>query len=41
MLYWEDFPAGDTVEMGSHTFTEAEITFVCIDEKGEPIPIKG
>jgi acyl dehydratase len=25
MLYWEDFPAGDTVEMGSHTFTEAEI----------------
>lgn len=25
MLYWEDFPVGDTMEMGSHTFTEAEI----------------
>ena len=25
MLYWEDFPAGETVDMGSHTFTEAEI----------------
>ena len=25
MLYWEDFPVGDTTEMGSHTFTEAEI----------------
>jgi acyl dehydratase len=25
MLYWEDFPAGETVEMGTHTFTEAEI----------------
>jgi acyl dehydratase len=24
-LYWEDFPPGDVVEMGSHTFTEAEI----------------
>lgn len=25
MLYWEDFPAGETVDMGSYTFTEAEI----------------
>ena len=25
MLYWEDFPVGDTMEMGSHTFTEEEI----------------
>jgi acyl dehydratase len=25
LLYWEDFPAGETLEMGSHTFTEAEI----------------
>jgi acyl dehydratase len=25
MLYWEDFPAGEIVNMGSHTFTEAEI----------------
>ena len=25
LLYWEDFPVGDTMEMGSHTFTEAEI----------------
>ena len=25
LLYWEDFPAGDTKEMGSHTFTEEEI----------------
>jgi acyl dehydratase len=25
MLYWEDFPAGETVEMGSHVFTEEEI----------------
>jgi acyl dehydratase len=25
LLYWEDFPLGDTLEMGSHTFTEAEI----------------
>ena len=24
-LYWEDFPVGDTTEMGSHTFTEADI----------------
>jgi 3-oxoadipate enol-lactonase len=24
LLYWEDFPVGETVEMGSHTFTEAE-----------------
>jgi len=24
-LYWEDFPVGDTMEMGSHTFTEPEI----------------
>ncbi|MGD9953634.1 MAG: MaoC family dehydratase [Burkholderiales bacterium] len=24
-LYWEDFKVGQTVEMGSHTFTEAEI----------------
>jgi len=24
-LYWEDFKIGETVEMGSHTFTEAEI----------------
>ncbi|MBM3352744.1 MAG: MaoC family dehydratase [Betaproteobacteria bacterium] len=24
-LYWEDFIPGDTMEMGSHTFTEAEI----------------
>jgi acyl dehydratase len=24
-LYWEDFPVGDTVEMGSHRFTEEEI----------------
>ena len=24
-LYWEDFPPGDVMEMGSHTFTEAEI----------------
>ena len=25
MLYWEDFPVGDIMEMGSHTFTEDEI----------------
>ena len=25
LLYWEDFPAGDTAEVGSHTFTEEEI----------------
>ena len=25
LLYWEDFPAGDTMEVGSHTFTEHEI----------------
>jgi acyl dehydratase len=25
LLYWEDFPAGETVEMGTHTFTEGEI----------------
>jgi acyl dehydratase len=25
LLYWEDFPAGDTMEVGSHTFTEQEI----------------
>ena len=25
LLYWEDFPAGDTLEIGGHTFTEAEI----------------
>lgn len=25
LLYWEDFPPGDTMEMGSHTFTESEI----------------
>ena len=25
LLYWEDFPEGDVVEMGSHTFTEEEI----------------
>ena len=25
LLYWEDFPAGDTLEVGSHTFTEEEI----------------
>ena len=25
LLYWEDFPVGETAEMGSHTFTEAEI----------------
>jgi len=25
LLYWEDFPVGDTMEMGSYTFTEAEI----------------
>lgn len=25
LLYWEDFPVGETMEMGSHTFTEAEI----------------
>lgn len=24
-LYWEDFAVGEKVEMGSHTFTEAEI----------------
>lgn len=24
-LYWEDFAVGEQVEMGSHTFTEAEI----------------
>ncbi len=24
-LYWEDFPPGDVMEMGSYTFTEAEI----------------
>ena len=28
LLYWEDFPPGETVEVGSHTFTEREmITF--------------
>ena len=25
LLYWEDFPVGDTMQMGSHTFTETEI----------------
>ena len=25
LLYWEDFPAGETVDMGTHTFTEADI----------------
>jgi hypothetical protein len=25
MLYWEDFPAGETLEMGSHTFGAEEI----------------
>jgi len=24
-LYWEDFKVGETVEMGTHTFTETEI----------------
>jgi len=24
-LYWEDFPVGETMAMGSHTFTEADI----------------
>ena len=24
-LYWEDFPAGETVEVGSHTFSEPEM----------------
>jgi acyl dehydratase len=24
-LYWEDFRVGETIEMGRHTFTEAEI----------------
>lgn len=25
MIYWEDFRVGETLEMGAHTFTEAEI----------------
>ena len=25
LLYWEDFPPGDTLEIGSHTFGEEEI----------------
>lgn len=25
LLYWEDFPVGESVEVGTHTFTEAEI----------------
>jgi acyl dehydratase len=25
VLYWEDFTTGETVEMGSHTFTQDEI----------------
>jgi acyl dehydratase len=25
LLYWEDFRPGEVLEMGSHTFTEAEI----------------
>ena len=25
LLYWEDFPPGDTLEIGSHTFREEEI----------------
>ena len=25
LLYWEDFQPGDTLEIGSHTFTEEEI----------------
>ena len=25
LLYWEDFPPGDALEMGSHTFGEEEI----------------
>jgi len=25
LLYWEDFPPGDTMVMGSHTFTREEI----------------
>jgi acyl dehydratase len=25
MLYWEDFPAGETIEMGSHEFSAEEI----------------
>ena len=25
LLYWEDFPPGDVMDVGSHTFTEEEI----------------
>jgi acyl dehydratase len=25
VIYWEDFRVGDTLEMGTHTFSEAEI----------------
>jgi acyl dehydratase len=25
LLYWEDFPPGEAIEVGRHTFTEAEI----------------
>ena len=25
MLYWEDFPPGETVEIGRHTFAQAEM----------------
>jgi acyl dehydratase len=25
LLYWEDFQPGNTLEIGSHTFTEEEI----------------
>ncbi len=25
LLYWEDFPVGETVEVGTHTFAEDEI----------------
>jgi acyl dehydratase len=25
LLYWEDFPPGETIEVGSHRFTEGEI----------------
>ena len=35
-LYWEDFNAGEVVEIGQHTFTESEI--VAFAEQFDPQP---
>lgn len=36
MIYWEDFRVGETLEMGTHTFTEAEI--VAFGRQFDPQP---